>query len=57
MVRVNMFECPANNCSKDLKRLQVMHFRYKHDCEPYEWVNENYGKELEEEYLEGFGCY
>jgi len=51
------FRCPVNGCQKELRRLQVMHFRYKHGCDPVEWVNEQYGSELKDEYSAGKGCY
>lgn len=51
------FICPVDDCSKDLSRLQVMHFRAVHDCDPVEWVEEQYGDEIKTVYSNGVGCY
>ena len=51
------FTCPVEECTKELKRLQVMHFRYKHECDPVEWVEETHGTELRQKYAGGVGCY
>lgn len=51
------FICPVDGCEKELTRLQVMHFRAKHDCDPVDWVEENYGPEIKEMYASGKGCY
>lgn len=51
------FTCPVSDCQKNLSRLQVMHFRASHDCDPSEWVTEQYGQELKEKYESGVGSY
>lgn len=51
------FVCPVSGCQKELSRLQVMHFRASHGCDPSEWVEERYGPELEEKYDSGVGSY
>ncbi len=54
---MNEFVCPVSDCQKKLSRLQVMHFRASHECDPSEWVTEQYGPELEEKYESGVGSY
>lgn len=54
---MSTFICPVVGCKKELSRLQVMHFRASHDCDPAEWVEEQYGRELEEKYSTGLGSY
>lgn len=54
---MSKFVCPVSGCQKELSRLQVMHFRAAHDCDPSEWVEETYGSELEETYESGVGSY
>lgn len=54
---MSTFICPVEGCEKELSRLQVMHFRAKHDCDPVEWVMENYGQQLQERYSAGVGSY
>lgn len=52
------YECPVDGCDKELSKLQVMHFRHTHDCEPHEWVAENHGEEIAYLYHEeGLGAY
>lgn len=51
------FECPVDGCDKELSKLQVMHFRSGHDCDPAEWVERQYGSEIWNEYESGQGCY
>jgi hypothetical protein len=51
------FECPVEECNRELSRLQVMHFRARHDCDPNEWVQRNYGSEIKMRYKSGNGCY
>lgn len=51
------FICPVDNCAKELTRLQVMHFRAEHDCDPVEWVEKRYGQEIDSKYSAGIGCY
>lgn len=51
------FVCPVSGCQAELSRLQVMHFRASHDCDPSEWVAETYGSELQEKYDSGVGSY
>lgn len=51
------FVCPVDGCQKRLKRLQVMHFRSGHGCDPVEWVEKRYGPELNQAYESGSGCY
>lgn len=54
---MSTFICPVAGCDKELSKLQVMHFRARHDCEPVEWVTENYGQQLQERYSAGVGSY
>jgi hypothetical protein len=51
------FTCPVQDCEKELSRLQVMHFRSAHDCDPIEWVEEQYGSEIREKYAAKSGSY
>lgn len=51
------FICPVSGCQMELSRLQVMHFRASHDCDPHEWVTETHGSELQEKYDSGVGSY
>lgn len=51
------FVCPVSGCQKELSRLQVMHFRSAHDCDPVEWVQEHHGQKLAERYASGVGSY
>lgn len=57
MRRMAGFTCPVENCSKELSRLQVMHFRSAHDCEPSEWVENRHGTEIADRYESGDGSY
>lgn len=52
-----MFECPVDNCGKELSKLQYMHFIHKHNTEPLEWVNKYFGDEIEMLYNHGWGIY
>ena len=54
---MSSFICPVGDCEKQLSRLQIMHFRSTHDCEPVEWVNSEYGSEIREQYASGSGSY
>lgn len=54
---MSTFTCPVSGCKKELSRLQVMHFRAAHDCDPVEWVKEQHGSELEKTYSAGKGSY
>lgn len=54
---MSTFSCPVSGCNKELTRLQVMHFRAAHDCDPVEWVADRYGSTLKEEYATGVGSY
>lgn len=51
------FVCPVSGCEKELSRLQVMHFRSAHDCDPSEWVATRHGTEIREVYSTGRGSY
>lgn len=51
------FVCPVTGCDKVLSRLQVMHFRSAHGCEPVEWVKEQYGSQIRSKYNDGVGSY
>lgn len=52
-----MFTCPVKDCTKGLHRLQVMHFRSAHGCDPVEWVTKEYGAEIKTTYSDGPGAY
>lgn len=52
-----MFTCPVEGCSKELKRLQVMHFRSAHGCDPVDWVDEEHGRDIRDLYSDGPGAY
>lgn len=54
---MSSFVCPVADCPKELSRLQVMHFRSKHDCDPFEWVENQYGAMIQEMYDSGMGSY
>ena len=54
---MSRFICPVEGCDKGLSRLQVMHFRSAHGCDPSQWVDENYGSDLKEQYQRGLGSY
>lgn len=51
------FECPVENCQTELSRLQVMHFRSKHGCDPVEWVTRTHGDKIRTKYNSGYGSY
>lgn len=51
------FICPVAECQKALSRLQVMHFRSAHDCDPVDWVKTQYGPEIRDRYASGEGSY
>jgi len=51
------FECPHQDCDKQLKKLQVQHFKYKHDIKPVEWVKQEFGDKISKWYKEGYGAY
>lgn len=51
------FTCPVEECDNELSRLQVMHFRAQHGCDPVDWVTEYYGQQLREMYSTGVGSY
>lgn len=51
------FVCPVSGCQKELSRLQGMHFRSVHDCNPAGWVKEQHGSEIKEKYASGLGSY
>jgi replication factor C small subunit len=51
------FECPVEGCGEELSKLQVMHFRANHDCDPVEWVEEQHGDRIRERYSSGDGSY
>ncbi|WP_115862798.1 PDDEXK family nuclease [Halorussus litoreus] len=51
------FQCPVEGCGKVLSKLQVMHFRASHDCDPVEWVEQQYSSEIQDKYTYGWGCY
>lgn len=51
------FECPVEGCRQELSKLQVMHFRASHDCDPVEWVEKRHGERIRERYSSGEGSY
>lgn len=51
------FTCPVAGCKKELTKLQVMHFRSYHNCDPWQWVEANFGPEIRSLYAEGRGTY
>lgn len=52
-----MFSCPVKGCTKELNRLQVMHYRSSHGLDPVEWVEEEHGSAILEMYSSGKGAY
>lgn len=54
---MSKFTCQVEGCQKELSRLQVMHFRSSHGCDPVEWVENQYGQELADLYASGDGSY
>jgi hypothetical protein len=51
------FICPVTGCEKELNKLQVLHFRSAHGCDPVEWVDEEFGEEIRKLYSTGLGSY
>lgn len=56
-VTMSGFTCPVEGCTKELSRLQVMHFRSAHERDPVDWVRDRYGDEIRELYATGNGSY
>lgn len=54
---MSSFVCPVEGCTTHLSRLQVMHFRSSHDCDPAEWVSSQFGSAIKELYAAGKGSY
>lgn len=52
---MDKFICPVDGCTKKLSRLQLMHFRSTHDCDPVEWVEAQYGSQIRQKYQDGVG--
>ena len=48
------FICPVATCNKELSKLQVMHFRSAHNCDPVEWVQEQYGETIRTKYKQAW---
>lgn len=54
---MSKFMCPVMGCEKELSKLQIFHFRSAHQCDPIEWVDENFGQVIRQMYSTGLGSY